>query len=195
MRPTIAVLAVLALAAPAGALAATSTLKPHRIAWSQTAGGARTGASASFYVPSAWRTLPRRDARHLSFRVQRPSCGYSVTFTSSVADGTDETAAARVAAALPATGSRLVDSGTRGAAAWRVTHPASTDGRVHLSALRVDRREVAPGRFAWRQLAVSAVSRAGSECHAGTYRASLGPQIGDALATAPGGAYVIAERG
>jgi hypothetical protein len=47
------------------------------------------------------------------------------------------------------------------------------------------RADIAPaGQQVWTELRATAVSRRGDECHSGTYRESLGPALGDALATA-----------
>jgi hypothetical protein len=47
------------------------------------------------------------------------------------------------------------------------------------------RKDIAPsGKVVWTDLTVSAQSSPDSECHSGTYREALGPQMGDALATA-----------
>ena len=47
------------------------------------------------------------------------------------------------------------------------------------------RDDVAPaGQVAWTELRVTAASRSGDECHAGTWREALGPVIGDSLAVA-----------
>jgi hypothetical protein len=62
-------------------------------------------------------------------------------------------------------------------------------GRVRLDALwsgvLTRRADIAPaGQAAWTEIRVTALSRAGDECHAGTWRQALGPAIGDSLATA-----------
>lgn len=62
-------------------------------------------------------------------------------------------------------------------------------GRVRLDALwagvLTKRLDIAPaGQVAWTAIRVAAVSRAGDECHSGTWRQALGPTIGDSLAVA-----------
>ena len=48
-----------------------------------------------------------------------------------------------------------------------------------------ERTDIAPaGQVAWTEIRVTAVSRAGDECHSGTWRQALGPTIGDSLAVA-----------
>jgi hypothetical protein len=62
-------------------------------------------------------------------------------------------------------------------------------GRVRAEALWVGvltrRPDIVPaGQAAWTEVSVSAISRAGDECHAGTWREGVGPVIGDSLAVA-----------
>jgi hypothetical protein len=62
-------------------------------------------------------------------------------------------------------------------------------GRVRVDGLWAGvltrRADIAPsGQSAWTEIHVAAVSRPGSECHAGTWREALGPTIGDSLAVA-----------
>jgi len=93
------------------------------------------------------------------------------------------------AAGLPAPGPRyLLDSGVRGGRAFRVVR-ARTSGGVRVDAVSTGiltrRADIAPsGQVAWGEIRVTATSSPGDECHSGTYREALGPQIGDALATA-----------
>lgn len=94
------------------------------------------------------------------------------------------------AARLPAASSRhLLDSGERGNRAFRVVRQQGIGGRVRVDALWagvLTRRSdiAANGRIAWTEIRVSAVSRSGDECHAGTWREAVGPTIGDSLAVA-----------
>ena len=116
------------------------------------------------------------------------SCSYRVKFTvRSRVDDPGE-AAARVEAAVPGSGRYVLDSGERGSGAFRVVRRAVSGG-VHVDAqwsgVLTRRTDIAPkGKVVWTDLSVSAQSHAGDECHAGTYREVLGPQIGDALAVA-----------
>ena len=184
--------------APAPAGATTTSYTRHRISYSETnvvREGYRDGASASILTPSAWQVLPTRDAKHLSFHEGAPGCRYSVTFTTRIAqeDAAGETPAQHVATKVPASAAGLVlDSGTRGAsAAWRVIRIRSADRRIRLSAMRADHRRLSPRGYGWQETTASATEMAGGECHAGTYRNVLGPQIGDALATTTGRAYLF----
>ena len=169
----------------------------YRISWSTKSGNRLTGTSMSFFVPKSWQVLRAKDNRHLSFHTGRSICRYSVTFTTRQAADTAETPAEHVAAAVPAAGPRYVlDFGQRGTtAAWRVVRlPTNSLQQIRLRAMRADRRSIGNGAHKWQETVVSAASRKGGECHSGTYREVLGPQIGNALATASGRAYDFATR-
>jgi hypothetical protein len=191
---------LLLLAAGAGtALAATDrdTLVRHRISWSTKSASRMTGTSVTFFTPLSWHVLRAKDARHLSFHEGRPICRYTVTFTTRQAPDTTQTPVEHVQAAVPAAGARyVIDFGQRGAAsAWRVVRLETAGQQIRLRAMRVDRRSTGNGAHVWQETLVSAASRMGGECHSGTYRNVLGPQIGSALATATGRAYDFAPRG
>jgi hypothetical protein len=197
----LAALALLLIAGAATAIAASGndTLVRYRISWSTKAGNRMTGASVNFYVPKGWQALKPKDKRHLSFREGKAICRYTVTFTTRQAADTTETPSEHVAAAVKAAGPRYVlDFGQRGgtASAWRVVRLQTASGQpTRLRAMRADHRSKADGSHFWQETVVTAASRKGSECHSGTYRAVLGPQIGDALATATGRAYDFPIRG
>jgi hypothetical protein len=188
------------LAAVAGTAVAASgrdTLVRYRITWSTKAGGRMTGASVNFFVPKAWTALKPKDARHLSFREGRAICRYTVTFTTRQAADSAQTPIEHVSARVPAAGLRyVIDFGQRGtASAWRVVRLQTAAGQpTRLRAMRADHRSKADGGHFWQETVVTAASRKGSECHSGTYRAVLGPQIGNALATASGRAYDFPVR-
>ena len=101
-----------------------------------------------------------------------------------------ENANAYVAERLPAAGSRYVlDSGERGNSAFRVIREKTSGPGVRLRGLRAAvltrRADVVPaGQAAWSEIGVTAASRPGDECHSGSYRQRVGPQLGDALASA-----------
>ena len=73
------------------------------------------------------------------------------------------------------TRSRVLETGTRNASAWRITRPAST-GRVRVEAMLAIRRSYGTGTKAWHETRVTAVSSPGDECHSGTYRDTLRTQ-------------------
>jgi hypothetical protein len=189
------------LAAVAGTAVASSgrdTLVRYRISWSTKAGGRMTGTSVNFFVPKAWQALKPKDNRHRSFREGAAICRYTVTFTTRQASDTSETPIEHVSKAVPAAGSRyVIDFGQRGtASAWRVVRLRTAAGQpTRLRAMRADRHSTGDGAHVWQETVVTAASRKGSECHSGTYRAVLGPQIGNALATATGRAYDFPVRG
>jgi hypothetical protein len=188
-----------ALALPAVAPAATS-YRTVRISYDQNTAKRMKGVSASFLVPSTWTRVTGTDVRHLSFRTRPgsggPSCSYSITFTVRQAADTQQTPAERVAAATPTPSSAyLLETGTRKGGAWRVTRLRSTDGRVRLLAQQSARHAVEHRVYEWVDVIVSAISSSGSECHTGTYRDALGPQIGVGLASVVGSAYDFARRG
>ena len=99
-------------------------------------------------------------------------------------------ASAYVAAGLPSPSARhLLDSGVHCGRAFRVVRQSGIGGRACLDALWATaltrRADIAPSRqVAWTRIRVTAVSRAGGECHSGTWRQALGPAIGDSLAVA-----------
>jgi hypothetical protein len=148
----------------------------------------RAVSRARVIVPTEWR--PLRSPRPGALRLITPGgrCRYVVTFETTGVVGDAGDASAYAEAALPTPGPRrLLDSGIRGASAFRVVRPASSGG-IRLDAIRAAvltrRADVASaGKVVWSELRASAMSRPGDECHAGSYRAR-GPQLGDALAVA-----------
>ncbi len=146
-------------------------------------------SNARVLVPTAWTVRSQKTSLRLR-TTQNPSCHYTVTYRASSTLDAPENAADRAARLLPAQGARYVlDSGVRGSRAFRVIRTPGLNGRVRVRALwtgvLTKRADIAPaGKVAWTQIAVDAVSTAGDECHAGTWRESLGPSIGDSLATA-----------
>lgn len=152
--------------------------------------GLRATSTARVVVPTSWRSLAAPAGRLRFLTINNPSCRYTVTYTlrSVLAPGQD--ASAYVAAGLAPRSSRyLLDSGVHGSRAFRVVRQPGIGGRVRLDALwaavLTRRADIAPaGQVAWTEIRVSAVSRAGDECHSGTWRQVLGPAIGDSLAVA-----------
>lgn len=150
----------------------------------------RVVARARVVTPAEWRVVGRRTGELRLLTPDVRSCRYRVVFTVRTVLGPPTAAADRVAAALPSPGAhRLLDSGQRGRSAFRVVRDPSVGGVVRLRALRAavltQRADIAPsGQVAWSEVGVTATSRVGDECHAGSWRERLGPQIGDALATA-----------
>jgi hypothetical protein len=200
LRAAVVIATAIGLAATGTAIAASSrdSYVRHHIAFTQIGvfqQGNQEGLSINFVTPSAWAPLKQTRKTHLSFHVGTTNCRYSVTFATRLASAEANPAPLEhVTTELPVAGSAyVIDQGTRNSStAWRVTRlkpsGAPGAGRIQLRAMRADRRTLA-GVRAWQETVVSATSRAADECHAGTYRDVVGPQIGDALATATGRAY------
>jgi len=140
-------------------------------------------------VPASWRTLPAKAGQRRYRADQNQSCHFRITFTAKSRLGAPADPVAYVAAGLPAQSARhLLDSGVHGSRAFRVVRQA-TSGQVRVDGLFATvltrRADIAPaGQVAWAEIRVVATSSPGDECHSGTYREALGPQIGDALSTA-----------
>lgn len=153
-------------------------------------GDMRAVARGRFVVPSTWTRLSSR-AGELRFRTAgTSSCKYVVGLAIVARAAAPGDAATRVAATLPNPGPRyVIDEGVRSGHAWKVLRrPSSGDPRVHVigarSGVLTRRDDVAPaGHVVVYDVTASAVSRAGDECHAGTWREAVGPQLADVLAT------------
>lgn len=150
------------------------------------------GSKARVVVPTAWAT-GRASAGTLRYTAtQNTACHYAISYTVRTVVGDPGDAGARVAAELPAASSRyLLDEGARGTRrAFRVIRERVTgDGRIRLHALwagvLTKRADIVPaGKAAWTEIRVTATSGAADECHSGTYRDALGPNLGDSLAVA-----------
>ncbi|HEU4977204.1 MAG TPA: hypothetical protein VFT50_19100 [Baekduia sp.] len=150
--------------------------------------GSTTFARASFLIKGTWK--PKRIRRtSLRFRAGDPSCHYAVTFRMRTVLGPAVTPADRVLADLPVKApAYLLDSGTRPPGAWRVTRaPGTNPVRIrgeHARIAHADVGLVPAGQAAWTTIVARAHTLPHGECHAGTWRASVGPGIGDAFATA-----------
>ncbi|MBA3745955.1 MAG: hypothetical protein H0W96_00450 [Solirubrobacterales bacterium] len=144
-------------------------------------------ASGRIVVSTDWQRLSAK-AGQLRFLSSRgTNCRYRVTFSlrKRLAPASDP--AQYVAAALPAASRAYVlDSGAHGSRAFAVVRRKTSQGvRVDgLSSGVITRRsDIAPaGQVLWGDIRVTATSRPGDECHSGTYREALGPQMGDVLA-------------
>jgi hypothetical protein len=149
----------------------------------------RAVARARVVVPADWRRVATAAGR-LSFLTPGGPCRYRVTFTVHSEAGASGTPSDRVAVALVPAGPRyLLDEGTRAAGAFRTVRLPSAGAVVRLraqrSAVLTRRTDIAPaGSVIWTDLRGAATSRTGDECHSGTWRERVGPQVSDALATA-----------
>lgn len=188
--------ASLAWAAPASAARGTyvtrTVQEPARpgLAVSGVLSGFRVTSTGRVVVPAAWRNRSAPAGQLRFVNTQNQSCRFDVTYTvrSILAPGQDATA--YVTAALPSASARhLLDSGVHGGRAFRVVRRPGIGGHVRLDALwagvLTKRADIAPaGQVAWTEIRVTAISRAGDECHSGTWRQALGPNVGDSLAVA-----------
>ena len=190
-----AVLALL-VAAPT-AVAATNT-GSVRVPFSSTVKIAglpgKTGQiSTTLLVPNSWKR--QKSSGNPVWLAGHGSCFYRVTTKATLTVAPSSTAAVRVAGDLPETGPRILDSGTRNSAAWRVTRPEQA-GRTHVRAVSAfstaatSGATIPPGQSLWLETWLFGLSRPGSECHSGTYRQTLGPQMGDVLATVRTRSYI-----
>lgn len=183
-------LGILAVAATSAVAASTYTLRRVANPVNAPVQGneqIRTNYAVSLLMRSSWRT--RRISRTaLGFGLGSRGCRYSGTVTTHVEQGFQGDALVRVRGALPARSQNLVlDEGIRGRAAWRVIRVQRGDGRIEVRGqyqrtLTAQAGSVPPGQAAWLVVSARALSRVGSECHSGTYRQTLGPQLGDAFA-------------
>ena len=199
---------VIAFAIPAAAVADSNDFSVRTLGEPATAGLPVTGPLSDFLatsrgrviVPTRWRALAGGDGRLRFQTMQNPSCTFRLTYTVRSLLGPSQPAADRVAAGLPAASARhLLDSGVHGAAAFRVVRRPSVGGRVRVdglwTAVLTRRADIAPsGQVAWTEIRVAAASLPGDECHAGTWRAALGPTIGDSLAVARTRLYFTRKR-
>ena len=145
--------------------------------------------SARVIVPVQWRVQKAKAGQRKYLSLQNSACRFRITFTAKSRLGAPGEALAYVNAGLPAASARhVLDSGVRNGGAWRVVRKQTT-GAVRVDGLFATvltrRDDIAPaGQVAWAEVRVVATSSPGDECHSGTYRQALGPQIGDALAAA-----------
>ena len=152
--------------------------------------------SARVYLPSNWKTRSSGSTK-LSFTEGGPNCRYSGSISAHVERGAKGNSGAFVAADLPETNSRLIlDQGVRNGGAWRVIRVQRSDGRTQVKGefarpLTVTKNAIPSTQAAWLVLKATATSRPGSECHSGTYRAVLGPYLGDAFATSRTSGFVF----
>ena len=191
-----ALVAALSLGGCTAALAATTTYQAHIYTQPRSQGLPVSGpladyvavARARVVVPTAW-TVLKAPAGQLRFRSGNTTCHYTTTFTVVTRRApTSDDPTAYVTSALPAKGSRnVLDTGRHGGAAFRVVRaggqPQALDALWTATLTR--RADVAAsGQAVWADIRAHAVAGARDECHSGSWRKTLGPQLGDALATA-----------
>lgn len=136
--------------------------------------------------PAGWTTADAK-AGQVALRNEAPACSYTITAAAEVValDVTSATDAAR--SVVPTADGKLLESGRRGSAAWRVVKLHGDGERVRLDGVRAQPLRYLSSqadRPLWLVTRIQAESDAGDECHSGTYRVRVGPALGDALATA-----------
>lgn len=151
-----------------------------------------TGALRVSYVfPRTWKRTSRRTSRTL--RLLTPSsCGHVATLTPSLMQGAGQSAAARAAALLPATGRYVLDSGTRRGSAFRVVRDrrSSTVRGVLVTPLPASSSPGVPtGQTVYAQISAIATANPRRECHSGGPR-SVATAFGDTFAIGSAGGFV-----
>jgi hypothetical protein len=149
----------------------------------------RAVARARVVVPATWRKLSSKAGQARFESTQSAGCHYRITFTVTTRTAAAGDAQRAVEAGLPAqSAAYLLDSGVHGSRAFRVVRrPSNSSVQVDglWASVLTRRDDIAPsGQVVWSEIRATARSRAGDECHSGTYRKALGPQLGDALAIA-----------
>jgi hypothetical protein len=196
-RPAAGLVLCLGLLAPSAATAADTGYVARNLTTTAASGLPVSGPLSKFravtrarvVVPRRW-TVQRAPAGQLRLLTPGQGCRYRVTFSARTVLAPPGAPVARVDAALVAPSpARLLDEGSRTGSAFRVTRPTTDPSIVTLRGLRsavlTRRGDIAPaGQVAWADVSVTASSRPGDECHSGTYRQAVGPQLADALATA-----------
>lgn len=191
----LAATAFLATAASAPAASSTGTVRvPYKVTVPVTGATGKTGViSTSLPVPTSWKRQKSKGTP--VWLAGHGTCVYRVTTKATLTLAPSSSAFDRVVAEAPAVGPRVLENGTRNTAAWRVTRPLASNG-VYLRSVRAvataatSGLTVPPGQSLWLEVWLEGLSRPGSECHAGTYRNTLGPQFGDALATLRTRSYI-----
>jgi hypothetical protein len=192
----VAGLAAVAVAAPVVHAATTSsrdafvarTINAVHVKPTGYDGTATVHLNARLTFPGIWRLLA--SGSHLTLRATETNCSYTVRASTQMSVTTStQSATDHVLALTPASGRYVLDSGTRGRLVWRVTHVRTDAGVRILAAAAVpvsSYTSKALGLTGAQRLYQDVIVRADSnpkdECHTGTYRDALGPQIGDALA-------------
>lgn len=165
------------LAACGGSNAPAPRTRAHKLRTSR--------ATVTLTFPARWEIV-EAGRTGLRLREGTASCTYTVTAAIDVVavDAASATDAAR--SLVPSGDGRLLEAGRRGSAAWRVVKLHGNGTQVRLDAVRAQPLRfisAQEGRPTWLATRLKAASDPGDECHSGTYRDTLGPYLGDALAT------------
>jgi hypothetical protein len=203
-RPARIVAALVALAVLGTTAAAASgavSLVSRKVASShdkaiQNDSSVAANFSATVRLPSNWKTS-KASSTSIKFTEGQAKCRYAGTISAHVERGATGNPLSFVRADLPETNSRLIlDEGVRNTSAWRVIRVQRQDNRTQVKGefarpLTVTKNALPSGQAAWLVIKASATSRPGGECHSGTYRAVLGPYLGDAFATSRTSGFVF----
>ena len=155
----------------------TAGTRPHKLRVST--------ARATLSFPARW-TIVSTSANHLRLREGTEQCSYTVDARIEVVQIDAPNAVAAARSLVPTGRGHLLESGRRGSAAWRVVKLRGNRTQVRLDAVRAQPLRFLSsqaGRPTWLATRLSATSGRNDECHSGTYRDTLGPYLGDALAT------------
>ena len=124
--------------------------------------GVTGNISTTLLVPNSWKRQKSSGAP--VWLAGHGSCFYRVTTKATLTLAPSSTATARVARDLPDIGPRILDSGTRNSAAWRVTRP-QMDRRTHLRAVSsfataaTAGATIPPGQSLWLEVWPDGLSR------------------------------------
>jgi hypothetical protein len=144
----------------------------------------------AYVVPGTWRQRGRANGLTRTFG-PIGSCRFTVRVTARAVTGPNETATARVEAALPIASGTVLDSGNRRDFAWGVLRrrgTATVIGVLERPAPSV--RTQPAGARVWLEVRFTATPDPSRECHSGGPR-TVGAQSGDALATAVAGGFQL----
>lgn len=190
MRVTAVILAVFLTACggtSSRSESAASGTQPHKLRVSvEIPGlGRPVSARATVSMPTRWRVV-KATATRLRLRAGNEVCSYEVNATIDVVHVDAANAADAARAVVPLADGRLLEAGHRGSAAWRVVKLRGNGTQVRLDAVRTQPLRYISSQAkqpTWLVTRFTAASDPGDECHSGTYRDTLGPALGDALAT------------
>jgi hypothetical protein len=132
--------------------------------------------------PTNWKVVHQTRGT-LTLGEGQPNCRYTVHVRTRVAASVQSTAAARAAAALPATGPYVLRSRALADVARRVVRVQDRQ-RTRVEAIRdapFDPPTASDGKHLWVETRISAASGLNQECHAGSYRETLAGGLARAL--------------
>lgn len=138
--------------------------------------------------PTTWKVSESSETQ-ITLREGTAACMYTVDAKATIVQVDASTATDAARSLVPTADGRLLETGERGSAAWRVVKLRGNGTQVRVDAVRaqplrfISKRD---GQPTWLATRLMAESDPGNECHSGTYRETLGPRLGDALATLRG---------